>query len=156
MVMWLFSSCMLAIILHSIVAGLATAPPYTPLCRSRFGPVTSTSIYASPRSPLSMDGCSMLIIDVSETSTISALSLSLLSSRNLPRLFEPTSSSPSIIIFTLQGRVLVFAITSSAFMCMNIWPLSSQAPRANILPSFITGSNGPLVHNSSGSAGCTS
>ena len=32
------------IIFESIVMGLATAPPYTPLCKSRLGPVTSTSI----------------------------------------------------------------------------------------------------------------
>ena len=32
------------IILAKIVIGLATAPPYTPLCKSLLGPVTFTSI----------------------------------------------------------------------------------------------------------------
>ncbi len=60
----------------------------------------------------------------------------------------PTSSSPSIINFTLQGSYWFQFITSRAFTCIYIWPLSSQAPRAYILPSFITGSKGGESHSS--------
>ncbi len=56
----------------------------------------------------------------------------------------------------LQGRVPVFVMVSRAFTCIYTWPLSSQAPRANILPSLITGSKGPLFQRFSGSGGCTS
>ena len=75
---------------------------------------------------------------------------------------EPTSSSPSIINFTLQGKVPKAIMYSNAFTCMYICPLSSQAPLAKMAPSgwisvfLITGSKGGEVHNSIGSAGCTS
>src|SRR6058998_3957661 len=45
---------------------------------------------------------------------------------------------------------------SIALSRQNTWPLSSAAPRANSLPSRTVGSNGGVVHSSSGSGGCTS
>ena len=53
-------------------AGLATAPPNRPECRSLFGPTTSTSIYVRPRKPQVIEGVSIEIIDVSDTRMISA------------------------------------------------------------------------------------
>jgi len=53
------------------------------------------------------------------------------------------------------GRVPV-PFASIALSRQNTWPLSSAAPRANILPSRTVGSNGGVVHSSSGSGGCTS
>ena len=81
---------------------------------------------------------------------------SLYSSIHFERLPEPISSSPSSINFTLQGRVPVCIIVSKALACMKAWPLSSSAPRAQILPSLMTGSNGSVFHNSIGSTGITS
>ena len=115
--------------------GFATAPPYTPLCKSLLGPVTSTSIYAKPLKPASILGVSLAMIDVSEIKIISPFSFSLFAIIHGPKLAEPTSSSPSIINFTLQGKVFVFIMVSKAFTCMYICPLSSQLPRAKIAPS---------------------
>ena len=162
MVIWLFSSVKEAIILLKILIGFATAPPYKPECKSRFGPVTSTSIYERPRSPVVIEGVSLAIIPVSEIRITSFASFSLLFSINQPKCSLPTSSSPSIINFTLQGSSSFLVIYSSAFTCINIWPLSSQAPRAKIAPSgwisvsLITGSKGGEFHRSKGSGGCTS
>ena len=72
------------------------------------------------------------------------------------RLGEPISSSPSKINFTLFLNNPFLRRYSKAFTWMKDCPLSSSAPRAQIYPSRISGSNGWLFHNSSGSAGITS
>jgi hypothetical protein len=59
------------------------------------------------------------------------------------RLTLPTSSPPSIINFTLQGKVLLDHVFDA--LRMYIWPLSSQAakwPSGWISVVLITGSNG--------------
>ncbi len=65
-----------------------------------------------------MLGTSLAIMLVSLISTTSAASFSLLALTKRPRLSLPTSSSPSIITFTLQGRPPVFIMVSTAFTCM--------------------------------------
>ena len=106
-----------------------------------------------------MEGMSLAIIPVSEIKTTSLANFSLFLGTNQAKLSEPTSSSPSIINLTLQGKFPEDVIYSKAFMCIYICPLSSQAPLAKIAPSgwiavfFITGSKGGEVHKSMGSAG---
>ena len=56
--------------------GLATAPPYKPECKSRFGPITSTS--SSTFKTLGMDGVSLAMIPVSEMRIASHLRRALL------------------------------------------------------------------------------
>ena len=48
-----------------------------PLCKSRLEPVTSTSIYARPLTPISREGFSMLIIELSLIKITSAFNNSL-------------------------------------------------------------------------------
>ncbi|MPM75688.1 hypothetical protein SDC9_122682 [bioreactor metagenome] len=136
--------------------GLATAPPKIPECKSLFGPVTSTCQYASPRNPVVTEGTSGAIIDVSETKITSACSIFLCFLQKSGKLGDPTSSSPSIRNFTLQFNFPDFTRYSNAFTCINPCPLSSSAPRAQIFPSFTTGSNGSVSHKSTGSTGITS
>ena len=89
----------------------------------------------------------------------SHFNFSLFSFTNISKLSLPISSSPSIINLILHGIPLVFFKTSIALICINIWPLSSQAPLAKIAPSgcisvFLTiGLNGSESHNSIGSTG---
>ena len=87
---------------------------------------------------------------------ISDFNNSLFSSQNFGRLGEPTSSSPSIRNFTLHFRSPDCTKYSNALACINDCPLSSSAPRAQILPSFTTGSKGSVFHRCNGSTGITS
>ena len=82
-------------------------------------------------------------------------------SRKSGRCLEPTSSSPSTMTVMRQGGPpCVSCQKRSASSHIIACPLSSTAPRATTRlpcgPSTITGSKGGLVHNSIGSAGCTS
>ena len=61
---------------------------------------------------------SLAIKEVSEIRMTSAESFDLLFSKKEERLAEPTSSSPSIINFTLQGNSLQANIASKALMCI--------------------------------------
>ena len=150
------SSIVCAIIFDNTLMGLATAPPKMPECKSAFGPVTSTCQYAKPRNPVVIDGTSGAIMEVSDTKMTSASNNSLFSSQNFGKLGEPTSSSPSIKNFTLHDSWSVLTKYSNALACIKPCPLSSSAPLAHILPSFITGSKGSVFHNSKGSTGITS
>ncbi len=78
---------------------------------------------------------SFAIIPVSEIKITSFDSNSLFLGTNQARLSEPTSSSPSIMNFTLQGSLSSLIKYSTAFTCMYSCPLSSQAPLAKIAPS---------------------
>ena len=80
------ASVIFAIISQSTVIGFATAPPKCPECRSRLGPVTSTSQYARPRKPVVSDGSSAPSILVSLTRITSAFSSSLFSFKKALRL----------------------------------------------------------------------
>ena len=150
------ASTTLAIIPHNTLMGLATAPPKCPECKSRLGPVTSISQYASPRRPVVSEGRSAPNILVSDTRIISAFNNSLCSSQKASRLGEPISSSPSKMNLTLFLSMPCFTRYSNAFTCINDCPLSSSAPRAQMCPSRISGSKGLLFHSSNGSAGITS
>ena len=93
----------------------------------------------------------------SEMTTASAFSRAAFASMKGARCSLPTSSSPSASTITFTGSLpRDLRCASSAFTCRNSCPLSSTEPRANSLPSRTTGSNAGDVHNSSGSAGCTS
>ena len=96
------------------------------------------------------------VILVSDTKMTSAFTKFLYFTIHLVRLPEPISSSPSSMNFTLQGSESVFTMVSKALACMNDCPLSSSAPRAQMRPSFTTGSKGLVFHNSMGSTGITS
>ena len=97
-----------------------------------------------------MLGTSLASMPVSEIRITSACSFSLLARTKISRLLEPISSSPSNMNLMLQGtppwpsRIII----SKALTCMYTWPLSSQAPRAYIFSSLITGSKGGEVHSS--------
>src|SRR5659263_67809 len=77
---------------------------------------------------------------------ISAFNSSLCVVQNAPRFIEPISSSPSIRNFTLQFSVLLLTMNSKAFACIKDCPLSSFAPRAQILPFRTSGSKGLDFH----------
>ena len=149
-------STTVASISHNVLIGFATAPPKCPECRSRLGPVTSISQQASPRSPVVSDGMSAPSMLVSDTSITSERNSSLCLLIKALRLGEPISSSPSKINLTLCVSRFSRTRYSNAFTCIIACPLSSSAPRAHILPSRISGSNGSLFHSSKGSAGITS
>ena len=62
-----------------------------------------------------------------------------------------------MMYFKLIGRLPRVLIQASALLTwVSIWPLSSVAPRATMLPSRRNGSNGGEIHWSNGSGGCTS
>ena len=119
-----------------------------PECRSRVGPVTVTSIDASPRSMVVMAGVSLSHWPVSQTSTTSALSSWPYSARNAGSEGEPHSSSPSIITDTEIGSLPATAFQArTASKKVISWPLLSSAPRATITcplaaSEMMIGSNG--------------
>ena len=102
--MWPPLSFICASICVSTIAGLATAPPYEPECRSVLLPRTSIWKYARPRSPKQIDGTSRSNIGESEMTTTSAFRRSVFAAMKSSRFALPTSSSPSSITLTLIGR----------------------------------------------------
>ena len=138
------------------------APPKLPECRSRLGPVTTSSVAASPRSCVEMAGVSLSHCPVSQTSARSRVTSLACLARNPSSDGEPHSSSPSISTVMAMGvspATLFQALTASRKVMS--WPLLSSAPRATItLPLAFSvamrGSNGGVFHSSSGSGGCTS
>jgi len=118
-------------IFASALAGFTTAPPYTPECRSTDGPCTRTSMYASPRRPMVMDGSPGANMVVSEIITASQRSRSALAARNSARCGDPTSSSPSTQKTTFTGsEPLAARWASTALRWRYTCPLSSTEPRA--------------------------
>ena len=155
------SLCKLAIMRAKELIGLAIAPPYNPECKSCDGPFNFASTYTRPRSMVVIAGVSMSHIPVSLTMATSHSNSLAYSRRNGSKLSLPDSSSPSKRTVTGQGGPPAHSCQArNASKNVITCPLSSTAPRATtrlpIGPLMITGSNGGLVHNSIGSAGCTS
>ena len=103
-----------------------------------------------------MEGCPAAIIPASRLRAKSAASRPALAARKAGRLFEPTSSSPSISHRTFAGGRPERHTASTAARAAQNCPFMSETPRAYRLPPRTTGSNGAECHCSSGPAGCTS
>ena len=136
------SSCSDAMTRASTRIGLAAPPPNTPECRSRSAQVMVTSSYSSPRSEVVIDGVVWSHMPVSQTSARSRLNSAAFARTKSNRLFEPHSSSPSIIMVMSSGSLPVTALKARQASTKVIsWPLSSQAPR----PWMILRPSGRLV-----------
>ena len=99
-------------------------------------------------------------IEVSQTSSRSALSDLAYLVRNAGSDGEPVSSSPSNSRLTLQGRPPFSRKARQASTNVINWPLSSAAPRATMRspcsPASRRGEKGGVFQSSSGSGGWTS
>ena len=89
--------------------GLAAAPPNRPECRSRSAQVIVTSSYSKPRSDVVTNGVFGSHIPVSQMSARSRLNSFAFERTKSNRLFEPHSSSPSIIMVMSSGSLPVTA-----------------------------------------------
>ena len=99
--------------------------------------------------PVQIDGVSAAHIVVSLMTITSGPSWSLRSRSSLAKWGEPDSSSPSISSVSVTGGALsplaasaVLAAARAPRAWKSTWPLSSEAPRPKILPSFSCGANG--------------
>ena len=141
----------------SALIGFSIAPPKTPECTSWKGPWTWTSTAVRPRRPTVIAGMFPAKNPESATSATSAVSRPAFAMSHGSRCTELDSSSPSKTRRRFTGSAPRTARSASAAArAIEMFDLSSEAPRARTRPSRTIGSNGAASHSSTGSTGWTS